>query len=154
MVATNVEAMKRVAMLALFGLFLFKAPALADGGGLRGVIYEGTAHEGLTGVDVGVSGPAGVVHTFSDRKGFFVFLGLLPGTYTITLVKPDYYSFRCTRTVAEVQVDSDEVRDVAFELHKVPLAWGMLPCRTFPGPEKIRPSIVDPGATADIYDVH
>ena len=146
--------MKRVALLAMFALGLLTAPAYADGGGIRGVVYERATHDGLAGVDVSVSGPAGAVHTFSDRNGFFVFLGLLPGTYTISLEKDGYHSFRCTRTVAELQVDSDQVRDVALELAKTPLAIGHILCFRVGEPEKLEPSLVDPNATADVDDVH
>ena len=146
--------MKPVVLLAIVALGSLAAPAFADGGGVRGVVYDRASHDGLAGVDVSVSGPAGVVHTFSDRNGFFVFLGLLPGTYTISLEKDGYRSFRCTRTVAELQVDSDQVRDVALELAKAPLAIGHILCFRIGEPEKLEPSLVDPNATADVYDVH
>jgi len=59
------------------------------------MISDGHAHSALKGVIVRVSGPGGSVRAVSDRTGFFVVLGILPGIYVIGLETPGYYSLRC-----------------------------------------------------------
>ena len=126
----------------MFAFGLLTAPALADGGGIRGFVdaYQGA---GLNGARVSLIGPYGTVQTTADRDGFFVFLSVPTGTYNI-YASEDGYSPGCRLGVV---VEPDEVRDVNMVAFLggtvISLCRGVLDQPLF-----------DPDATADVYDVH
>ena len=140
-------------MLIAVLIGMLVTPAFADGGGIRGTIHDGRTGQALAGVTVTVNGPAGAVQTLSDRNGFFVFLGVVPGVYVVGLLKPGYYSLRCTQLVAQVSVHADEVFDVALELVRSPHVISRPPCLHVGQPERLFATSVDPDSTADVYNV-
>jgi hypothetical protein len=134
--------MKRVALLAMFAFGLLTAPALADGGGIRGFVdaYQGA---GLNGARVSLIGPYGTVQTTADRDGFFVFLSVPTGKYDIYASEEGYVP-GCRLGVV---VEPDEVRDVTIialvRSTVISHCIGVLDQPLF-----------DRDATADVYDVH
>jgi hypothetical protein len=134
--------MKRVALLAMLASGLLTAPALADGGGVRGFVdaYRGV---GLNAAQVSLIGPYGTFQTTTDRYGFLVLLSVPSGTYAIYASK-DGYVPGCRLGVV---VEPDELRDmtiVAFVR-----STGFYHCHG-----ALDQPLFDPDATADIYDVH
>jgi hypothetical protein len=123
-------------------LGLLAAPASADGGGVRGFV-DGYRGGGLDGARLRLIGPNGTFQTTANRDGFFVFLSVPPGTYSIYSFK-DGYALSCR---LDVVVEPDEVKDltmVAFA--RGALISNCLGLRDQP--------LFDPDATADVYDVH
>jgi hypothetical protein len=132
--------MKRVALLAMFALGVLLAPALADGGGLHGYVRSGGVIAGAT---VVVSGPAGTISTRSNSLGFYAVLGLLPGTYQVLALKPGFHLNDCSDVPASIEPDEVRTWDVFLDPDTI---QGLC----YPGPT----SLLDPDATADVYDVH
>jgi len=117
--------------------------ALADTtGGIRGYVYA--VHDyprtvSLAGVRITIRSPWADVVTTSDRRGFFVVLGLPPGYYTISAQGNGFTPKSITRCVSagfveSVRFDLDSVlRDPAY------IRWKPLP--------------LDPGKTSDVYNL-
>src|SRR5580700_10453823 len=78
-----------IGALALGAAFSHAAPALADGG-LTGII-SGTildaSGNAVSGADVTFSAPTGAYTTQTNRRGKFAIVGMLVGTYTVTIVE-------------------------------------------------------------------
>ena len=135
--------MKRVALLALLALGLLGAPAFADGGGLHGYVVDGQEGDVVSGAVITVVGPSGSLETRSNEKGFYAFIGLLPGSYYVVAQKQGYYADDCSER--PIEVHTDEVRTFVVYIDSRLL---LVVCA------QRRPSIIDPDATADVYDVN
>ena len=120
--------------------------ALADTtGGIRGYVYDVNNYPrtiGLAGVRITIRSPWADVVTTSDRRGFFVVLGLAPGYYTISAQEMGFTPKSITRCVSagfveSVRFDLDSVlRDPAYIRY---IRWKPLP--------------LDPGKTSDVYNL-
>lgn len=134
--------MKRAALLAwIMALGLSSAPALADGGGMRGFV-DADQGAGLDSARVTIIGLYGTFQTTADQNGFFVFLSVPPGTYNVYASKEGYVP-GCR---VGVVVEPDEVRDITvLALVRSTVISG---CRGISDE-----SLVDPDNIADVYDV-
>jgi len=127
-------------------------PAIADGGIVRGYVVDTESHAAVTDATVFLRGPSGVFETQSGPDGFYVFLGILSGSYGLLATKPGFMPFYC---VNGASVTVDEVTDLGREVALLAAPHGLLHitasvCRQPNSP----PSLVDPDNTADVYDVH
>lgn len=99
----------------------------------------------MSGAQVTAFGPMGSIVTQTDSNGFYVFLGLLPGTYHVVAAKQGYYNNdECLSR--GLRIRPDEVMDWDLGLDSELLLGAG--CRS-----PATASIFDPDATADVYDV-
>lgn len=129
---------------------MLAAPALADGGGVRGYVFGArtveSAHEVVVGATVTATNVLGNIdgeeyQTRSGARGFYAFIGLPPGRYYARAEKSGSHSQACELPFA---VEPDVVSDRNIFLYTDPIIFDFCSDRT---------SLVDPGETADVYDV-
>jgi len=145
--------MKHIPVLAWALIWMLGKPAFADGGVVRGYASEYGFHTPIGRIDVTLAGPAGSMYTVTRANGFFAFVGVLPGTYTVSTAAPWYHSPYCGRPKVYVHVGADEVVDVDLRLEKFlhdVIFAGPVPCVI---PEPPSKSLTNSDATADVYDV-
>lgn len=141
--------MKWVGLLAAGLIALSVAPVYADGGGVSGYVRDSMTRQGVPGADVLLSGPLGLVKTTTNAHGFYSFLGLVPGPYTLEATKIGYESPICLSSRTSIELHSDQVQSATVWLHNGPIVISMPPrCpKTRPAPM----SFVDASNTADVY---
>ena len=133
--------MIRTAPVAICALLAGAGPALADGGGLHGFAFDSTHQRVVAHAVVTLEGPAGAFQATADKRGFYSFLGLQPGLYSVYASAPGDVG----GCASHVVVRQDEVRDLAVLIYPP----GMMAYCTDP----LNQPLVDPDATADVYDV-
>ena len=150
MAATNVEVMNtaRIGIVVVALLVVALKPAIADGGIVRGYVVDSQSHAAVASATVYLKGPTGLYETKSGPDGFYVFLGVLSGSYIIVASKPGFMPFFC---VNGASVRADEVTDLDREVVLLAAPHGLLHvsvsvCR--------HPTLVDSDNTADVYDVN
>ena len=145
----NAEAMKRIGALVAMLIGIVFAPAFADGGGVRGYVVDWKTLRPIAGVTVTVSGPVGVYQTVSDGDGFYAFLGLLSGPYTVSTWGAGHMPAVCGQPVT---IFPDQIVDLnrTLTMYKTPKAWSHpFFCARLKPPS----FLLEPGSTADVYDV-
>lgn len=146
--------MKVILFLAALALMSSTTPAFADGGGVTGYVLDSRTHEGIAGAQVVVTGPLGIFQTATHRDGFYAFLGLLPGPYRLESSKDGYGPSLCLISSTSLVLHDDQVQSATVWLHRGPIIISSLPpCVTHPA-RPVRPSLVDPNDTADVYDIN
>ncbi|HYK53607.1 MAG TPA: carboxypeptidase-like regulatory domain-containing protein [Candidatus Eremiobacteraceae bacterium] len=133
--------MKRITVFAMILIGMLVAPALADGGGIRGYVYADDRRVGNA--LVVVTGPSGVVRTRTNANGFYVVLGLVPGEYHVRALLQDHGLNDCSSQ--SITVNADEVRDWMVYLDPKTILGLCIPPPKTP--------LGDPDATADVYDI-
>lgn len=130
-----------IVLIAIVLLALTHSVALADGGGVRGFVHA-DQDAGLESARVTIVGLYGTFQTTAGRNGFFVFLSVPPGKYDVYASKEGYVP-GCR---VGVVVEPDEVRDVTI--------LALVRSTVISGCRRISDeSLVDPDATADVYNV-
>jgi hypothetical protein len=125
-------------MLASPGLLL-----AGTTGGLSGTVTIAGTGEPIAGATVVAASASQSATTHSDATGHFVFLSLVPDTYTISATKEGYDP----TTTAGVTVFADQTQTVAITTHKTLRTIATV--RSQAGG-----ALVKPGTTSDIYSVN
>ena len=106
--------MKRVAAIAFLLTLIFALPAFAGTTGvLRGCVSDSMTGRPLGGATVVAQSGAQVARTTTDATGHYVFVDLLPGTYTVSVELRHYDPV----SVAEIPVQADRSVTVAIATH-------------------------------------
>lgn len=142
--------MRRTLWAAIFAVLACTTTALADGGGVHGRVFGWDPDAGrdqqwrtLGRAVVVASGPSGSFETRSDEHGFFSFIGLVPGVYTLIALTGGYHLDDCSGRPVDIHADEVTERTIVLDSDAI-----MGFCR--PGPAA---PLVDPDSTADVYDV-
>jgi hypothetical protein len=80
-----------VRTLLLLGLVTFPVQAATEGS-VHGTVIDAALHQPITGAVIRIAGPSFAKTAHSDRSGHFVFLGLTPDLYTMTIFARDHRS--------------------------------------------------------------
>jgi hypothetical protein len=83
----RIYALAAIGALTLGAAFSHAAPAFADGGltGIIGGTILDANGNAVSGADVTFSAPTGAYMTHTNSHGKFVIVGMLVGTYTVTI---------------------------------------------------------------------
>jgi hypothetical protein len=138
----SIKEFLRIALLALLLLAFQGTWALAGvTGNLSGrvILDDGSA---LAGARVTASSPGQTISTTTDTTGFFVFVSLIPDTYTVSATKDGY------DPVAQpgVSVLADNTRKLNLVTRKSIKILGTVTTRA-------SAALVKPGTVADVYSV-
>jgi carboxypeptidase family protein/TonB-dependent receptor-like protein len=132
-----------VTLLALL-IVLAQATRILAGttGGLSGQVRlsDGT---GIAGVNVTATSPSESVSTKTDANGHFVFVSLVPDTYTIVISKDGYNSV----SQAGITVIADNTQTVTLNTERTVKVIGVVPVRA-------ATELVKPGTTSDVYSIN
>ena len=108
-------------LLLTTGCELGTEPTGADDGGqgvITGRITEGTSTNNVTNATIAIRGTES--HNIVSSTGYFAVSGLLPGSYTVTVVAPVGWELAPnTIGTAPVQIVAAETKTVNFQLRRV-----------------------------------
>ena len=134
----------RLLLASLFASLLFTATALADTtGGVRGYVYNVNGRPPvpppLSGVLISVRSPEASAETTTDARGFFFFLALPPGYYTISADRPGFAPTSVIRCVSAGSMIDVRIKMISELLDPAYVRWRALP--------------LNPLQTADVYNI-
>jgi hypothetical protein len=112
-------------------------------GGVRGRVLDRDTQKGIAGVKVTVASPSQSATATTDANGAFVFISLIPDTYTIS-VQPSGYD---VVVQPGLTIIADQVQSIALTPGKINVTIG----RTTNRPSS---SLVKSGVTGDVYSVN
>ncbi len=135
---TAVGVLAVILALASFGL-----ASAGTTGGLRGRIVDRDTHQGLAGIKVSLVSPSQSASATTDANGAFVFISLIPDTYTISVQPAGYES----AVQPGITIFADQVQSVSLTPAKISLTIGRTTSRS-------ASSLVKPGVTGDVYSVN
>ncbi len=112
-------------------------------GGLRGRILDRDTQKGLAGIRVSVVSPSQSASATTDASGTFVFISLVPDTYTISVQPPGYDA----AVQSGITILADQVQQTSLTPGKITATIGRTTSRS-------ASAIVKAGQTADVYSVN
>jgi hypothetical protein len=137
---------KRIAtglLAVVLALCSFGSAFAGTTGGLRGRVIDRDTQHGIPGVRVTASSPSQTATATTDGTGTFVFISLIPDTYTLS-IEPTGYD---VATEAGVTVLADQVQQIALATAKITVTIGRVASRS-------NASLVKSGQTGDVYSVN
>ncbi len=138
--------MKRILIGWLTAVLFMSSFGLACAGttgGLRGRILDRDTQRGLPGVRVTVASPSQTQSATTDANGAFVFISLIPDTYTISAQPPGYDA----AVQAGITILADQVQSASLTPARVTQTIGRTASRS-------ASSLVKSGVTGDVYSVN
>ena len=112
-------------------------------GGLSGTVTDTDTGAPVANAKVTASSPSQTVSLQTDNGGHFLFISLIPDTYTVSIEKDGYD----TSSQSGLSIFADAVQNYGFKLHKALKTIAQVTSRS-------TGSLVKPGQTADVYSVN
>jgi hypothetical protein len=114
-------------------------------GSLSGTVQDSQTGAPIIAAKVTATSPSQSSTTYSDRTGRYVFLSLIPDTYTLSAAKDGYETAR----ISGISVFADQSQDVALRLLPSPKTLGTVRITARSSLSPVRP-----GTTTDVYSVN
>jgi len=137
--------LRRIAVALFTAVFCMSSFGIAwagTTGGLRGRILDRDTQKGIAGVKVTVASPSQTATSTTDANGAFVFISLIPDTYTMSVQPPGYDA----ATQAGITIIADQVQQASLTPGRLTATIGRTASRA--------PSLVKSGVTGDVYSVN
>jgi hypothetical protein len=135
-----------VACFALLSLTAFIAPARAGTtGSIGGTVLDAQSGAPIAAVRVTATSPSQTATVTTDRGGRFVFLALIPDTYSLTASKDNYQATQ----IFGISVFADQNQNVDIHMQPAPKVLG-----TIAVTDRSAISPVRPGTGTDVYSVN
>lgn len=130
-------------LLSAFVIFGFGRAVAGTTGSISGTVTDAQSHRPIAGASITVTSPSQSTTVTTDAYGKFVFLSLLPDSYTIAAAKPGYEPF----SNSGISVFADQAQVVAIALQP-----SLKVIATAHTSSSLSP--VKPGTTTDVYSVN
>ena len=112
-------------------------------GGLSGTVTDTDSGAPVANAKVTASSPSQTVSLQTDNGGHFLFISLIPDTYTVSIEKDGYD----TASQSGLSIFADATQTYGFKLHKALKTIAQVTSRS-------TGNLVKPGQTADVYSVN
>src|SRR5579872_6314895 len=112
-------------------------------GSLSGYVTDAATLSPISGAVVSAVSPSQTTTTTTGASGNYVFLSLIPDTYSVSVHKDGYE----THSVAGISIFADQAQTVSFALQKAITTLGTVTVRS-------SLSTVRPGTITDVYSVN
>src|SRR5579872_2799993 len=132
-----------IALVVGIGNLVASPASAGTTGSISGHVVESSALTPIADADVSAVSPSQQSSTKTDTAGRFVFLSLLPDTYTVSVHKNGYE----TKSVAGISVFADQSQTLSFALAKTIKTIGTVTVRS-------TMDVVRPGTVTDVYSVN
>ncbi len=130
-------------LAVVLALGSFGVASAGTTGGIRGRILDRDTQHGIAGVKVTVASPSQTATATTDANGAFVFISLIPDTYTIS-VQPTGYD---VAVQPGITVTADQVQSVGLTPARITQTIGRASTR-------VGSNLVKSGVTGDVYSVN
>jgi len=143
---TRRRAVFVIAVLSAVAFISAKSAALAGTTGtLGGSVIEAQGGAPIAAAKVTAASPSQTSGTSTDRTGRFVFLSLIPDTYTVSAAKDGYETAR----ISGISVFADQNQNVVVSMQPAAKSLGTVRVTS-----RSNLSPVKPGTTTDVYSVN